>query len=822
MRPTRVVIPFVAFTALLIPSYASVELPGQYQDTDYVLHRGLGIVREALNDPWTLQRHDPSIIIDERFLHPEFGVAADYATWRRYRAEYEASVDSQFNFQRLTLKRRTAEDPLAAPLVLDQWVRLVELAKTPSELMAAALAAADIAIPATLAANSGPDERQTADVGRFHSPALVVLDSVARIAHQILDREALGALGDEERDLLPFLVQFTTTTGGTYSSGSLDAPAYNWHLVDAYLDDGTVKYRRYFEPGSLQTPQGLDVPSGLSTATSVYHFFRSLTGDSHTISGLTETDEEWSGEIADFGDLRVDLAAVARAFGSVAPLLEPAFLERLERELLGRLRLSQAETIPGVDGEVLLHRETPYGGLLVGGPGPNRYYDVQASIIIDVGGNDTYEVDYDLERLGRYPLRLLIDLDGDDVYSHRTPVGPGAGVFGLGILLDQAGNDIYAQGVDPMRGREREKLLFHDSISGMEWVDPARVYGDAGPGSLDGGFSYGAAYFGIGLHIDVAGDDTYLVDKWALGAAYGPGVGILSDKAGDDWYVAALQSIGIGFNKGVGVLRDEGAGKDLYQSWGVYQSHYGPGIGFDGFGIGVGSAWRSEVHNNTDWDCYVGGLGLVDDGGGDDRYIGSTFGLGNGFSAGIGMLVDNAGDDVYLAMKGEEEEHSGLGEGIHHGIGMLLDRAGNDIFSGGATSGSGWDLGVGFLIDVSGDDTYTDYHRLGFKPAHAQVQSLAVFLDGGGEDTVTEWSNDWANASLFYPQVHDGMGGNFSFALLLGAEPNLLPPQLSAVLQGPVTFTPVFWAAEEEEEEEYPKGIGVMLVESGGGGISHR
>jgi hypothetical protein len=179
------------------------------------------------------------------------------------------------------------------------------------------------------------------------------------------------------------------------------------------------------------------------------------------------------------------------------------------------------------------------------------------------------------------------------------------------------------------------------------------------------------------------------------------------------------------------------------------------------------------------------------------------------------MVVDNGGDDVYLAMKGEGEQHSGLGEGTHHGTGMLLDRQGNDFYSGGATSGSGWDLGVGFLIDLSGDDSYTDYHHLGFKPAHALEQSLAVFLDGGGEDTVSEWSSDWADAAYFIPQVDEGIGSNFSFAALLGPRSTHLPAGLSATLAGPVTFTPVSWNAEEDGKE-YPRGIGVVIRDSEG------
>jgi hypothetical protein len=783
------------------------ERPDRFESTEDVLRRGLGMIRETLRDPLTLQRYEPSLAIGDGYLHAQFGVAADYAAWRDYRAGYEASVDERYRFRRLKLKQRMAEDPLSVPSILERLARRVEGAETPLELMVTALEAADI-------------PRPEMPMQAAQRPAVDMLDAAARAAHRILDEEALGALGSEERALLGFLLRFTTTTGGTYTSNPLDAPAYNWGLTDAYLEDGVVKYARYFEPGSEKTPQGLRVPATLPSVTSAYHLFRSLAGDDFTTEGLSgpDAEQEWEGQHAPFTGRQIDLAAVARAFLTIAPVLETPFLDRLERGFAQAANTSGTVRVPGVDGDVLLYRETPYGDLLIGGPGANRYMDVQASILVDVGGNDTYEVEHDLTRLGRYPLRILIDLHGDDVYGHRTPFGPGAGVFGLGILLDQEGDDIYSQGMDPERGRERETLLTRDAESEARWVHPTRVYGGENPASLDGGFSYGAAYFGIGMHIDRAGDDTYLVDKWALGAAYGPGVGLLSDEAGNDWYIAAIQSIGIGFNKGVGLLRDQGDGKDVYQSWGVYRSHYqqadGPDRGFEGFGIGVGSGWRSEAWtSHTNRVAYVGGFGFVSDGGGDDLYVGSTFGLGNGFSAGIGALIDGAGDDVYIAMKREEEDHSGLGEGIHHGTGLVLDRAGDDLYSGGATSGSGWDLGVGFLIDVTGDDTYTDYMRMGFKPGAALVQSLAVFLDGDGVDTFSEWTRDWADAAYFRPRVHEGVGGNFSFVLLLGEQPDRLPPELAATVRGPVTFTPVSQGAEEDVGE-YPRGIGVVFLEA--------
>jgi hypothetical protein len=790
---------------------ARSEAALRFQTTDEVLQQAEDIMRKTLDDPRTLQEYDSLLELGPAYLDPRFGVAADYAAWHDYRVEYEAATDSINDLQRLGLERRAAADPLETPAILEGWARQVETAGSPTELIARALEAADIPCPEFVSASAEGD-------------AMDAIDAAAREAHRILDREMLGALGPEERALLSFLVRYITVSGGTYQPVAFDAPRYYWGAWGDYSPEWC------FEPGAERTPLGVEVPEGLPSFTSIYHFFRSLTGDDLVTQGLAYPPAEtaWAGQHAVFTNNRVDLSAAARAFAAVAPVLEPAFLKRLERES----RHATPSPVSGVEGEVLLHRETEYGDLIIGGPGANRYTAVQAAVIIDVGGNDVYEMEYDLDRLGRYPLRIVIDLHGDDVYSHRQAVGPGAGVFGLGILLDQEGNDLYAQGVDPARGRVRQALLSSDSLGpGIRWVDPARLYGGEPPASLDGGFSFGAALFGIGLHLDRGGNDTYLVDKWALGAAFAPGFGVLADEGGDDWYIAAIQSVGTGFNKGVGILRDVGAGADRYQSWGVYRSAYtyreandSSDGGYEGFGIGAGSGWRSEIGTffrtdrtaPTNYAAFVGGIGLVSDGGGDDVYVGSTFGLAEGYTAGIGMLVDGSGDDVYVAMQGGQHI-TGFAEGEHHGTGFLLDRTGNDFYSG-SFAGTGEDLGLGYFIDIAGDDHYTDLWKIRFRPAASPMRSLGLFLDGGGQDTFPSLPTfDWANASEFYPKgtYHADIGGNFSFVLLLGPEQDQLPPALAETMRGPVTLTSVSYG-EEEDGKEYVRGIGIVLIEAAG------
>lgn len=797
------------FISLLLAGCSSdgdLARSAQYRATDDVLQRAAEIVQASLDDPLSLRERDGQLELEETFLDPRFGVAADYKAWWDYRLKYEAKLDSVGMLERMGLEKRISAEPLSTPAILEEWIRNVETAGSPTELMKQALEAADIPCPERV---SFPAQAN----------AVAAVDAAAREAHRILNEEMLGALGPEERALLGFLVRYYTVTGGTYQPSAPDAPDYYW------LGPLTPQNQQewIFLPGSERTPLGIAVPDGLPSMASIFYFYRSLAGMDVPISrNYPERIEKfWGSPQTAFTGLRVDLAATARAFAVIAPMLDPTFLKRLERDSR-RAAVSAPKSVSGVEGKVLLHRETEYGDMIIGGSGANRYTSTQASVIIDVGGDDIYEAEYDLDRLGRYPLRIVIDLQGDDTYNHRQAVGPGAGIFGLGILLDQEGNDLYTQGVDPERGRLRQALLSNDSIGqGIRWVDPALAYGGEPPASLDCGFSFGASFFGIGLHIDRAGNDTYLVDKWALGAASAPGIGMLADESGDDWYIAAIQSVGTGFNKGVGILRDSGAGADRYQCWGVYRSQYmgdGTNAGYDGFGIGAGSGWRTTgAPGNMPgrrWpgrQCFIGGMGLVSDCGGDDIYVGSAFGLGTGYMAGIGMLVDGSGNDTYIEMKGEEYE-GGFAEGLHNGIGFLLDRAGDDFYSGGSACGDGWDLGIGYFVDIAGDDTYTDSWELGFKPGAANEASLVVFLDGGGLDTFSDFTTDWAIASEFGGQF-PAAAGNFSFVLLLGPERDRLPAALKENVRGPVTLTSVSYR-EEEDGKPYPQGIGLVLIEA--------
>ncbi len=63
------------------------------------------------------------------------------------------------------------------------------------------------------------------------------------------------------------------------------------------------------------------------------------------------------------------------------------------------------------------------------------------------------------------------------------------------------------------------------------------------------------------------------------------------------------------------------------------------------------------------------------------------------------------------------------------------------------------------------------------------------------------------------PTAHQGIGGNFAFALLFGPETDRLPSVMQEPLRPGVWLAPVSSGAEEDGIR-YPRGIGVVIVES--------
>lgn len=271
------------------------------------------------------------------------------------------------------------------------------------------------------------------------------------------------------------------------------------------------------------------------------------------------------------------------------------------------------------------------------------------SLIVDVAGNDIYRSD-EIITIGASlgGCALMLDMEGDDYYncSHYSI---GSGYMGFGLLIDQSGNDFYKGGI----------------------------------------FSIGAANFGLGINIDLDGDDSYRTTSYGEGFGSTYGYGILADYQGSDIYYAG----GRYFHTPL----QPNSYKSLSQ----------------GFATGVRPDWG-------------GGIGFLYDGGGNDFYNGDIYTQGVGYWCSAGFLIDRNGQDRYLATEYAQ------GAGIHFAYGYLADLGGNDHYFSrfGPSLGEGHDFSCGILIDSKGDDWYSVSGGLGI----GLNNSFGLFADISGND----------------------------------------------------------------------------------------
>lgn len=382
---------------------------------------------------------------------------------------------------------------------------------------------------------------------------------------------------------------------------------------------------------------------------------------------------------------KIHIVHLLRGFSILSSLCSHDFLNMI------RLAASTAPEIPldhkkypGLKGRFLMIRETPAGLMLIGDKGPN-VYGMDASLIVDLGGDDlylnnagapVYEIHQKTVSGIRHSVGVVIDFEGDDRHISPGFGAIGSGFFGLGLILDMAGNDLYAGGQ----------------------------------------LSLGASFFGMGCLMDMAGNDTYTSSEGGQGCGFF-GAAFLFDREGDDLYQGAKYVQGVGGAWGLGQLYDL-KGKDHYRAGWKHGSSYGTKGIYQACSQGVGWGFRKHA---------AGGIGVLLDSSGDDIYEAGNFSQGTGYFLGLGLLRDDAGNDVYRGSRYCQ------GSAAHQAAGALLDFAGDDVYSGriAANQGAAWDLSVACLVDNSGNDCY----RSGDLSLGAGAQNgMGLFFDGNGND----------------------------------------------------------------------------------------
>lgn len=422
---------------------------------------------------------------------------------------------------------------------------------------------------------------------------------------------------------------------------------------------------------------------------------------------------------------QVDYAALATAAQVLARLADDDWLLELSQAVQG------AETapshLPGVAGDVLLVRETPYGLIVIGGPGPNAYdLDERSTLVIDMGGDDTYRGVIAAATGVEHGISVVVDLSGNDTYQ-ASPLGLATGRLGVGLLIDRSGDDAYR----------------------------------LAPGTGGAGFA------GLGVLYDAAGHDQYIGARFTQGAAVG-GLGLLLDLAGNDTHTSFGYAVGFGGPLGVGAVIDV-AGDDRYQCGDKYPSDYnavdlpdgGPGdprFQYECFGLGTGSGTRIYPdepgrRSNGVGGGLAGGLGMFLDLDGDDRYRSSNFSQGCGYFFGLGLKLDMGGNDEHGAAR------YGHGAGAHSGVGLFVDYGGDDRYTSTGphyNGGTAWDASVASCIDAGrGHDVYDLGHSDGL--GRADYRSWSLFIEEGGGDRYLA-GGGMGMAS------HDSMSGFFDLA----------------------------------------------------------
>ncbi len=376
-------------------------------------------------------------------------------------------------------------------------------------------------------------------------------------------------------------------------------------------------------------------------------------------------------------------------------------------------------------------------GMLVvlAGTGDDLHVERGALLTVDLGGNDRYT-----GRHGAGPgyASLLIDVSGDDLYD-VPDLSVGAAVAGIGVALDLGGNDVF-------RGRS---LCFGAALAGVGVFSKTGGDDDYRSSAMAQGF----AWYGVGICRDTAGRDRYEASLNAQGSAGPRGVGWLADLAGNDTYRAGGAAVHSPLFDTVHYSKSQG---------------FGTGIREDTGGIGGGVGLLSDLGGD---DSYLGetfcqaasywfAVGSLYDKSGHDTYRAYHYGQSSAMHFCGAFLFDLAGDDAYSVSFGAAH-----GIGHDYGVAFFLDRAGDDIYSArDSRPGIGNANGLGIFLESAGDDRYAGPPGAG-NPARG-AGSLGVFADLGGMDRYAEGLQDawgrvgpeWGIALDFEPSVVMGGG----------------------------------------------------------------
>ena len=359
-----------------------------------------------------------------------------------------------------------------------------------------------------------------------------------------------------------------------------------------------------------------------------------------------------------------------------------------------------------------------YGNMIVGTTGNDVYSSSEGYVFIfDPAGDDTFtfNMSTDIDR----PFLSIIDLSGNDTYRNDHFGELFNALFGNIFHYDGGGNDYYFGG----------DLAFSGNL-----------------GSI--------------ISIDKQGWDTYIAGSRSLGAGH-LGVGILINIGGNDYYYGTMFTQGIGGTLGFGALMDFKDGiwnNDCYNSGGKWTDSLRDQNDYYAMSQGFGFGLRPSI---------AGGIGMLFDESGNDKYNGGVFSQGVSYWYAMGILLDLEGNDFYNSCWYPQ------GSGIHFSVGFLYDESGDDSYFSkrGPGQGAGHDYGVGFFVDRSGNDYYSVDGGNGM----GRANSVGVFVDSRGNDRYER--KGYSNYGSSHHNFEDRGSGNIGIFLDAGGHDTYADPK---------------------------------------------
>ncbi|MEW6027414.1 MAG: hypothetical protein AB1599_09000 [Planctomycetota bacterium] len=265
----------------------------------------------------------------------------------------------------------------------------------------------------------------------------------------------------------------------------------------------------------------------------------------------------------------------------------------------------------------------------------------------DDGGNDHFYADSFSQGAAHIGIGLLVKNGGNDFYSALASSQGFGGNLGLGTLIDKGGNDRYVANdlyPDDIRG----KMDYSNFCQGASHGNRTIRY----PKREDG---LGIAG-GIGVLMDLSGNDSYTAGGFAQGTAYWDALGILIDVSGDDNYRATEYAQG-------GCVRLAAAGQFDFGGNDTYRN-------LASITLGTGKDYSIGIHIDTN---------------GNDNYDALEHSMGMVMGGGLGLFIDGLGNDTYTMYThypgfADINAYGGMEQNSQCAAGIFLDLSGTDVY----------------------------------------------------------------------------------------------------------------------------------------------